>query len=53
MRDGDHEHDAEHQASEVDPLQLRAFDEHELWGDDSAQRSTISVDAWEPYLEPA
>lgn len=30
-----------------------AFDEHELWGADSAQRSTISVDAWEPYLEPA
>ena len=30
-----------------------AFDERELWGDDSAQRSTVSVDAWEPYLEPA
>ena len=29
-----------------------AFDERELWGDDSAQRSTVSVDAWEPYLEP-
>jgi nitrile hydratase beta subunit len=31
-----------------------AFDASELWGDGSpAQRSTISVDAWEPYLEPA
>ena len=31
-----------------------AFDARELWGDGSAaQRSTISVDAWEPYLEPA
>jgi nitrile hydratase len=30
-----------------------AFDERELWGADSAQRSTVSVDAWEPYLEPA
>jgi nitrile hydratase beta subunit len=30
-----------------------AFDERELWGDDSAQRSIVSVDAWEPYLEPA
>jgi nitrile hydratase beta subunit len=28
-----------------------AFDERELWGEDSAQRSTVSVDAWEPYLE--
>ena len=30
-----------------------AFEERELWGDDTAQRSTVSVDAWEPYLEPA
>jgi nitrile hydratase beta subunit len=31
-----------------------AFDEKELWGDHvPAQRSTISVDAFEPYLEPA
>jgi nitrile hydratase beta subunit len=31
-----------------------AFDERELWGDGlPVQRSTISVDAWEPYLEPA
>jgi nitrile hydratase len=29
-----------------------AFDGAELWGP-TAQRSTISVDAWEPYLEPA
>ena len=31
-----------------------AFDEQELWGADTPrQRSTVSVDAWEPYLEPA
>jgi nitrile hydratase beta subunit len=31
-----------------------AFDEKELWGgQDRNQRSTISVDAFEPYLEPA
>jgi nitrile hydratase len=31
-----------------------AFDEKELWGaGTSRQHSTVSVDAWEPYLEPA
>jgi len=31
-----------------------AFDEHELWGASTPrQQSTVSVDAWEPYLEPA
>ena len=31
-----------------------AFDELELWGANSPrQASTVSVDAWEPYLEPA
>ena len=31
-----------------------AFDEKELWGADTPrQHSTVSVDAWEPYLEPA
>jgi hypothetical protein len=31
-----------------------AFDERELWGEDlPLQRSTVSVDAWEPYLEAA
>jgi nitrile hydratase beta subunit len=31
-----------------------AFDEKELWGADTQlQRSSVSVDAWEPYLEPA
>jgi len=31
-----------------------AFDEKELWGEQHLQqRSTISVDAFEPYLEPA
>jgi nitrile hydratase beta subunit len=31
-----------------------AFDESELWGDITAhQNAAVSVDAWEPYLEPA
>ncbi len=31
-----------------------AFDEKELWGDTAPlQRSVVSVDAFEPYLEPA
>ena len=31
-----------------------AFDELELWGAEAPrQGSTVSVDAWEPYLEPA
>lgn len=31
-----------------------AFDEQELWGANvRRQQSTVSVDAWEPYLEPA
>ena len=31
-----------------------AFDEKELWGANMPrQRSTVSVDAWEPYLEPS
>jgi len=30
-----------------------AFDDRELWGEDRPlQRSIVSVDAWEPYLEP-
>jgi nitrile hydratase len=29
-----------------------AFDEQELWGEQT-QRSIISVDAFEPYLQPA
>jgi nitrile hydratase subunit beta len=30
------------------------FDEQELWGSDvPRQQSAVSVDAWEPYLEPA
>ena len=30
------------------------FDEKELWGETKPrQRSAVSVDAWEPYLEPA
>jgi nitrile hydratase len=31
-----------------------AFDEQELWGEQTPrQRSIISVDAFEPYLQPA
>ena len=29
------------------------FDGRELWGDDGDPTSKVSVDAWEPYLEPA
>jgi nitrile hydratase len=29
------------------------FDGRELWGSDAEPASQISVDAWEPYLEPA
>lgn len=30
-----------------------AFDAVELWGDAAAPRSSVCLDAWEPYLEPA
>jgi len=30
-----------------------SFDSAELWGDASDPNLTVSVDAWEPYLEPA
>jgi nitrile hydratase len=31
-----------------------AFDERELWGETAPRRhTTVSVDTWEPYLEPA
>jgi nitrile hydratase subunit beta len=30
-----------------------AFEASELWGREHAEPSIISVDAWEPYLEPA
>ncbi len=30
-----------------------AFDGHELWGADAEPGTSISVDAWEPYLEAA
>ena len=29
------------------------FDGRELWGADGDPSVTVSVDAWEPYLEPA
>ena len=35
------------------PLYTVAFDGHELWGGESTERLVVSVDAWEPYLEPA
>ncbi|MCO5118960.1 MAG: nitrile hydratase subunit beta [Burkholderiaceae bacterium] len=28
------------------------FDGRELWGDDAEPGTTVSIDAWEPYLEP-
>jgi nitrile hydratase len=28
------------------------FAARELWGDDAARGHTVSIDAWEPYLEP-
>ena len=28
------------------------FDGRELWGDDGDPNLKVSVDAWEPYLEP-
>jgi nitrile hydratase len=28
------------------------FDARELWGDDSDPGLTVSIDAWESYLEP-
>jgi nitrile hydratase beta subunit len=34
-------------------LYTASFGGHELWGDASDPNLTISVDAWEPYLEPA
>jgi nitrile hydratase len=30
-----------------------AFSGRELWGDEAAGDLTVSIDAWEPYLEPA
>jgi nitrile hydratase len=29
------------------------FDARELWGEDAQPGLTVSVDAFEPYLEPA
>lgn len=29
-----------------------AFSAHELWGDAATHDLTVSIDAWEPYLEP-
>src|SRR5690606_20909402 len=38
-----------------DPHWLYAveFDGRELWGDEGEAGTTVSIDAWEPYLEPA
>jgi nitrile hydratase subunit beta len=30
-----------------------AFDGRELWGDESPTGLTVSIDAWEPYVEPS
>jgi len=29
------------------------FDGRELWGETAEARLRVSIDAWEPYLEPA
>jgi len=51
-----HDHDHDHEHSELSETQLRVrarFDCPELWGADGDPTVKISVDAWEPYLEPA
>lgn len=35
------------------PLYTVVFDGRELWGADAAPGLRVSIDAWEPYLEPA
>lgn len=35
------------------PLYTVRFAARELWGADAAEHDTISLDLWEPYLEPA
>jgi len=44
-----------HAGGDEDPqwLYTVVFDGHELWGDDADPTMTVSVDAFEPYLEPA
>jgi nitrile hydratase len=42
---------AQGQGEEPHWLYTVVFSGYELWGDDSA-RSSVSIDAWEPYLEP-
>ena len=29
-----------------------AFDASELWGNEATPGASVSIDAWEPYLEP-
>jgi nitrile hydratase len=43
---------AQGQGEQPQWLYTVAFSGHELWGDDSADGLTVSIDAWEPYLEP-
>ena len=35
------------------PLYTVRFTARELWGSDASPRDTVSLDLWEPYLEPA
>ncbi|MBC5786157.1 nitrile hydratase subunit beta [Ramlibacter sp. USB13] len=35
------------------PLYTVVFEARELWGDDAAPGLRVSIDAWEPYLQPA
>lgn len=41
------------QGENPDWLYTVAFDARELWGRDADPTSTVSIDAWEAYLEPA
>ncbi len=36
-----------------EPLYTVVFDGRELWGDTAAPGLRVSIDAWQPYLEPA
>jgi nitrile hydratase len=47
--------DSHAQGRGADPqwLYTVVFDAHELWGDAAQAGAAVSIDAWEPYLEPA
>jgi nitrile hydratase len=47
--------DTHAQSGEDDPRWLYTvrFASRELWGPDAAERDSVSLDLWEPYLERA